>query len=272
MQFIPARHRVGICGSSDNLNASQQQFYKEIYSRQMDASPFAWNLPELERNRMFLQFLGIHASAEDNWPKFWTESTDRDAADRLFAGLTEGCVIGIAPGISWPLGKRLPARWYAETLQKLQISDVHTVLLGSSQDSEICAEIETFLLHDRFNAKVINLAGKTTPLQLVECIRRCDLLLCADAAPLHIATAMRKPVVGILGGGHYGRFYPWGDPKLANVVNNPLDCYGCNWQCKYDTVRCIQEIPPADATQKLKDLFEYVLQTDKAETTNSIIL
>jgi len=76
---------------------------------------------------------------------------------------------------------------------------------------------------------------------------------------LHIATALRKPVVGIVGGGHFGRFYPWGDPETSRVVNLPMDCYGCNWHCRYDRLRCIQDIPAANAQHELLKLFGTVL-------------
>jgi hypothetical protein len=61
-------------------------------------------------------------------------------------------------------------------------------------------------------------------------------------------------VLGIVGGGHYGRFFPWGDPKLARVATKQMDCFGCNWQCKYETMRCIQEIAPESAARELAAL------------------
>jgi len=100
--------------------------------------------------------------------------------------------------------------------------------------------------------RVVNLAGKTSVREMIECLRRCDAILSQETAALHIATALHKPVLGIVGGGHYGRFYPWGDPEIARVVTKPLDCFGCNWACKYATMRCIQEISPSEASEGLK--------------------
>ncbi len=75
-------------------------------------------------------------------------------------------------------------------------------------------------------------------------------------------------MVGILGGGHYGRFYPWGDPKFTRVVSKPMDCYGCNWHCKFETVRCIQEIPPADAARALNELYAQMLAEKMPASAN----
>jgi ADP-heptose:LPS heptosyltransferase len=130
------------------------------------------------------------------------------------------------------------------------------VLLGGKADGPICDE-SAALLRQRTNAGgILNLAGQTSILQLVECVRLCDVLICPDAAPLHIATAFRKPAVGLLGGGQFGRFHPWGDAAVARVVHKPMDCYGCDWNCRYQTMRCIQEISPNDAARALGGLIE----------------
>ena len=79
---------------------------------------------------------------------------------------------------------------------------------------------------------------------------------------MHIAAALRKPMVGILGGGHFGRFYPWGDPRLSRVAHVPMECYWCNWSCRYETVRCIREISPAVIAREIGALLP--LLTDAA--------
>ena len=94
--------------------------------------------------------------------------------------------------------------------------------------------------------------------ELIECIRRCNIVLSQETAALHIATALRKPVVGIIGGGHFGRFYPWGDPNVSRAVNKPMDCYGCNWRCKYESIRCIQEISVETAAAEMNYLLRHL--------------
>ena len=262
MAFLPSRERVGVCGSRDNANTDEVLRSQNIYSRHFDAAQFPPAFSELERNRLFLRFLGADVKETDFWPEFWTQDSDRAAAKELLQREPGKLLIGIAPGVSWPLGKQLPASWYVETLRDMRRPDMQFVLLGAGSDQAICGEIERALSE----ASITNLAGKTSILEMIECIRACDVMLCADAAPLHISTALRKPVVGLLGGGHFGRFYPWGDPKLARVVNKPMDCYGCNWECKFDRVRCIQEIAPADAIRELTALIDHVLGSDRSPT------
>lgn len=148
--------------------------------------------------------------------------------------------------------KMLPANWYADVVREMAGEEsLDIVLLGSRQDAAICAEVEQHLKRLGGSHRIANHAGQTTILQLVEAIRRCDAMLCVDAAPLHIATTLRKPVVGIMGGMQYGRFYPWGDPATARVANHHMDCYGCDFSCKYETVRCVRDIPAAKTAREL---------------------
>lgn len=256
MALIPARSRVGVLGRLENQTDREERQYRVVYSAQMDASQWPMDLPEMEANRLFLQFLGIDVNGGIVWPEFWTKPTDVEAAAALFSGLGAQRVVGIAPGAVSPLGKRLPPEWYMNVFKLAGSENFNFALLGGKNDINVCHDLELCLRQLDGKGTVVNLAGKTTVLQLIECIRRCDLLFCPDAAPLHIATALRKPVLGVMGGGHGARFYPWSDSDLARVVRKTMDCYGCNWECKYETFRCIQEIHPTDAAKELLHLLQ----------------
>lgn len=262
MSMVQADSRLGTCGNVENQTPDQERRYRKLYSHQLDISNLSRALPELETNRLFLRFLGIDLENTANFPEFWTLPEHRNAAAELIPHAPGQWVLGIAPGVSSPTGKRLPAQWYLEAVKKMQVRGMHVVLLGAASDASDCEELELLLRQSDGACRVTNLAGKTSVLELIECVRRCDLLLCNDAAPLHIAAGLHKPVVGIMGGGHFGRFYPWGDPQTSRMVNKSMECYGCNWECKYDTLRCVQEIPPADAARELLHLLEGISRAD----------
>jgi len=256
LRMIPASVRLGVSGNTGNQTPRAARITRRLYSEQLDISGLPSSYPELDMTRDFLRFMGLETEPADVWPEFWTREADRKAAEKLFAGLgTTRRVLGITPGASASAEgskKMLPASWYADVLREMAGGEsLDIVLLGSRQDMAICAELEEYLKRAGGNHRIANRAGQTTILQLVESIRLCDAMLCVDAAPLHIAAGLRKPLVGIMGGMQYGRFYPWGDPSLARVANRPMDCYGCNWACKYETVRCVLEIPAAKAAQEL---------------------
>lgn len=256
MQLISARRRAGITGRLDSQSAKEDAHYSAIYSIRLDATPIPSNQPELETHRLMLGALGIDASLSDIRPRLWTAPADAAAAEKLLAGLGQSRrLLGITPGAASPAGmKTLPAAWYVEVLRGINSGPLDVVLLGSRQDAPLCHEVEEALREAGAGPRVVDLAGATTVLELAEVIRQCDAMLCIDAAPMHIAVALGKPVAGVIGGGHFGRFYPWGDPALARVVNKPMDCYGCGWACKYDTVRCVREIPPELAAREIDGL------------------
>jgi ADP-heptose:LPS heptosyltransferase len=105
----------------------------------------------------------------------------------------------------------------------------------------------------------VNLAGQTSVRELAAVIKACDLFIGEDSAPLHMAAALRKPSVGIIGGSHFGRYVPWGNPEINRFVHVPMDCYGCNWRCPHPRIRCIEEIRVADVKRELEMLSSLIL-------------
>ncbi|HEY2328515.1 MAG TPA: glycosyltransferase family 9 protein [Verrucomicrobiae bacterium] len=254
MEGIPARNKIGIGGNSSNQPVEFEKESRRHYSAQMDASHLPWDFSELEATRLFLKFLGIEVQTAELWPEFWTTNKDCRQADDWMPKKDGKIILGMAPGVSSITGKQLPAKWFAEVISLLSFGNFQIVLFGSGADVPLCEAAANAIENSGHGGRVLNLAGKTSVREMIECFRRCDLVLSQETAALHIAAALRKPAAGIVGGGHFGRFYPWGEPKLSRVVNNPMDCYGCNWQCKYETVRCIQEISPPAAAQALNEL------------------
>ena len=88
----------------------------------------------------------------------------------------------------------------------------------------------------------MDLAGKTTLRQTASLLRKCRLYVGAESASAHISCAVGTPNVVVLGGGHFGRFLPYS--PLTSAVCLPLECYGCNWACRYERAHCIKDIEP----------------------------
>jgi ADP-heptose:LPS heptosyltransferase len=250
MRMVPAATRLGVRGNLANQSARADRISRPFYSRQIDASSLPADYPEFEMTRDFLRFMGVEAG--DLWPEFWTTDADKQAAEKLIAPAPGRRILGIAPGNTY-VGKKLPPHWYSSMFKALKGEALDIILLGSPVDMEDCLGAEQ-ALRGAGAASVRNLAGKTSVREMIECLRLCDVILAQETAALHMATGLRKPVVAIIGGGHYGRFYPWGDPKLARVATNKMDCFGCNWACKYESMRCIQEVAPEFVAGELADL------------------
>ena len=258
IKLIPSRDKVGICGNLTNQTAEIEAGTRNWYSTQMNVAGRPWNFPELEATRLFLTFLDIEVEPDELWPELWTSRDDCRKANNWIPKNSHKIVLGIAPGVTSVPGKRLPSEWFAKVVNLLKCRDIEIILLGSRPDLSVCEGVASALKSSRPEIRLQNLAGKTSVGELIECIRRCNIVLSQETAALHIATALRKPVVGIIGGGHFGRFYPWGDPNVSRAVNKPMDCYGCNWRCKYESIRCIQEISVESAAAEMNYLLRHL--------------
>jgi len=90
-------------------------------------------------------------------------------------------------------------------------------------------------------------------------IRGAQALIGNETSGIHIAAAVGVPAVGILGGGHFGRFLPYPNsiesPK-PEAVFHAMECYGCNWNCSQPHVRgeavpCIRSVDVQDVMAAL---------------------
>ncbi len=73
---------------------------------------------------------------------------------------------------------------------------------------------------------VCNLAGKLTLKELGALIERAKALVCVDSAPLHMASALKRPVVALFGPTSDVTWGPWRNPR-ARIVAEPMSCRPC---------------------------------------------
>lgn len=129
--------------------------------------------------------------------------------------------LGINPGARWD-NKRWPAGHFAELVQRLAAQDAsfRFALLGGSSDWQLTETIRR-AAPDRCE----NFAGRTTLPELVELLRRCELLVTNDTGPMHLAAALRMPVVSLFGPTRPDQTGPYGQEAFA--LRHPLPCAPC---------------------------------------------
>ncbi|MDE3059308.1 MAG: glycosyltransferase family 9 protein, partial [Bacteroidota bacterium] len=109
-------------------------------------------------------------------------------------------------------------------------------------DELLCSEI----IKTTGDSHVRSAAGMFSILRSAELIRRCDVLISNDSAPMHLAVAMRTPVVAIFGATSpaFG-FAPYGKRDVV-VQRNDLDCRPCSihggGKCPIGTFDCMTGI------------------------------
>jgi ADP-heptose:LPS heptosyltransferase len=86
---------------------------------------------------------------------------------------------------------------------------------------------------------------------LAAVVAHAGLVLANESAPAHLAAAMDKRGVFILGGGHFGLLAPWRKSERQRWIYNALDCYDCRWSCRHAQRLCITDITPAQVAEAL---------------------
>lgn len=89
-------------------------------------------------------------------------------------------------------------------------------------DGHIKIESGKFAQHPRF----VNTTSKTNIRQMISLIAQARMVIANDSGPMHLAAAMKKPVIGIFGPTSAKRFGPYPPTRDTNVVitapNNDL--------------------------------------------------
>ena len=110
--------------------------------------------------------------------------------------------------------------------------------------------------------RVFSLASQPVGLAATKsCLERCRLLVSTDSGPRHVAAALGKPVVTLLG----PTLPVWiENPTVAGVmVRLEMDCIGCGKRrCPLRHHRCMRDLAPERVLQELSGLLER--QTVKA--------
>ena len=95
----------------------------------------------------------------------------------------------------------------------------------------------------RSQTKAIDLSGKMTLKQLAALSQRADLFIGVDTAPMHIAAAVKTPVIALFGPSGEFNWGPWGDAGHV-VIKKDWPCRPCGKDgCEGSKrSRCLEEI------------------------------
>jgi len=145
------------------------------------------------------------------------------AAERLLETVHSGeMLIAVALGARWQ-SKRWPDRFFVNLLNRVlnALPGCRIVLLGAADSQDSARTIMNALN----NPRLLSLVGKTSLPELIEIIHRCDMLICNDSGPMHIAAATGKPVFAFFGPTRPEKTGPYGDKH--HIFQRNIDCIGC---------------------------------------------
>lgn len=236
-----ARERVAFIGDLANISAADRDACNQHYTMLVPSSG-EW-MHEFGRYADYLAAFGIISAKLE--PQCWTTTDDSVFADEFFSKnkLIPEKTIALFPKAQYDI--KLYDK-YGESLAEICRAEGFNIIgLGGKSDHSCVQE------HlDYINVASFNLSGHISLRQSAEIIRRCRLVVGADTALAHIACAVGTRNVVLMGGGHFGRFMPYS--PLTSLVCLPLECYQCNWRCRFNRNYCIKDISPVVLAEAIK--------------------
>ena len=192
---------------------------------------------EVDRLMSLLTPLGIN-NAEINF-SLPIKEKDIQAVDTLWQKhdlKNKKPIVAICPGGKWPV-KLWDVNNFAKTASILQKDFRARILLIGGPSEKASGEA----IAKGTGNSIVNLIGKMNYMESAEVISRCNLLISNDCGPVHLASAVGTPVIGIYSSRDFpGSWHPWGDIHTI-LRNDNVDCRFC-FKTKCESPDCINGI------------------------------
>ncbi|MFO1501237.1 MAG: lipopolysaccharide heptosyltransferase II [Verrucomicrobiota bacterium] len=173
-----------------------------------------------------------------------------EAAAQVKKHWTPGRWLVLSPGARWK-NKRWPIERYAAVVRELgqRHPDLRFAILGTAADGPLAEEII-----QANSRQCVDLTGRTTLAEMIEWVRLSDVMLTNDTGPMHIAAALRKPIVSVFGPTDPRRTGPYG--QLDRCLRIALPCAPClKPTCRYrQPLECLRAITPAEVVAQIEPL------------------
>lgn len=146
--------------------------------------------------------------------------------------------------------------WQHEKFKKIIStlnSKYHIVLLGSKEQEKSLLELKGT------NQGVSILAGELKLNEIPRIIKASRLFIGLDSGMTHIALKVGVPLVAIIGGGQFGRFFPFKESNKVKYLYHQLDCFGCEWQCKLESKFCIENVSVEEVLNAIEKIMSEIV-------------
>jgi lipopolysaccharide heptosyltransferase II len=194
------------------------------------------NIPPVEHQFRILKMLGIdYAHVQELLDSEWLSEP------QVFVGLN------ISASRQWPT-KNWPLEHMVKLCDILGHKNIRVILTGEDKDRPLSRR-----LISKARSKPASFVGKTTILQLAALIKRCQVYISPDSAPLHVAAGMNVPIIAFFGPTDAKRHMPPADKSV--VLHKPMKCSPCySGVCKIKTHACMNDISPEEVARKVMQL------------------
>ncbi len=170
---------------------------------------------------------------------------DRNAVGKMLAKAPPGGkpLLVVSPFTRWP-SKDWNVKCFSKLIATLE-KDFRIVVSGSADDLERSKSLSA-----ESKSQTVNLTGKLSLGEFAALMERAELLVTGDSFPLHVASALKKPVVVLFGPTDERRVGPLG--TSYKILRSPR-CQTCyNRRCRR---RCLDDIKTEVVAKAAKSLW-----------------
>lgn len=229
----------------------QNNFRSRAVSRGFNAKVYRFSKPTLKK--LLLVWFKINLlKNQPNIPQRYAETLGNIELDQ--AGLElfypvdivsqlkpDKNYVGLCPG-SKHFTKRWPPEYFIELGNMLRQNGYDIVILGGSDEKDICSEVSFGIQGS------LNLCRGNNLFQTAADMILCKFVVCNDSGLMHTASAVGAPVIALFGSSvkEFG-FTPY---NVENIIleNDSLKCRPCSHigrgSCPKNHFKCMKEITP----------------------------
>jgi len=160
----------------------------------------------------------------------------------------------LAPGSSknWPVKRWAADRFVAVGKYLHEKLGLDVVITGADFERTLGLQIA-----EGIGAGAVDLVGRTSIRQTIELLRGGAVLISNDSGPMHLAAAVKTPVVGIFGPTNPRKWRPWGQRVAvvtAQDVCEQAPCYYLSSMRWCDAANCLGKITVEQVTAAIDEV------------------
>ncbi len=214
-----------------------RRWYSFLFTKRVNISRRSSDLHEAELNLALLRAMGIDGYGD--YPVINIPQFSIDQAESLLNSAninSKRCYIIVHPG-SGGSSRDWPLMYYKRLVEILTNEfDIPCIITGSEAEFEKCKEV--------VSNPEYNFCGKTDTLTLAALLKSARLVISNSTGPLHLATLMKTPVIGLyppIKDCLPSRWGPYKHPEMAIVPELSL-CRKCR-PGMVSNCYCMEQIP-----------------------------
>jgi len=257
MKITEADQIIGVDGDCTASTKIEKQINNNIYTKLITVPEEI--VTELDKNKYIAEKI-TGQKIDINFPTIDVSIFPDLVAKKIITdnNLQEKKYVIFFPG-SGTTFKIWPSNKFAEIADYFVEKGITPVLCGSKGEKDLILGIIEKIVNKN---KIIDLSGKTDLPTMIHLLKNSKFYFGSDTGIAHISAAICVPVICIIGGGHFGRFFPYGNLNKNRIVfDHDMMCKNDNWMCSKnlkegESSPCIKNIKVEDVKKEIDILID----------------